>query len=206
MISNRSSGRCRQRTEPWTDVSGWRRNRLSWCWRASSPRWRRRCTGGGNEPWTGTFPSAGTDGTRPSPSSGSSTTNTVRIRIQFWQLKINNFTDGGNNDKIDKFLIFNHFFQVLSFNDYSTILGESEKQIIRDAFTHWEEHTCIRFQEIPFEQTERGNHLMITKEATGCHSYVGRTSFIPQVINLQASCLWQVSKWPQNYNFLVKKI
>nr|QTJ24581.1 astacin [Perinereis aibuhitensis] len=68
---------------------------------------------------------------------------------------------------------------------------ESQKHIIRSAMRQWEENTCIRFNEVPMNQDVQESHIMVTREPSGCHSYVGRTIHYPQQLNLQDACIWE---------------
>ena len=73
-------------------------------------------------------------------------------------------------------------------------LAWEEQEKIRGAFQHWEANTCVRFEEVPISQNLKEHHLLISAHTTGCHSYVGRTSWAAQVINLQSVCLLQVQE------------
>ncbi|ELT92490.1 hypothetical protein CAPTEDRAFT_91110, partial [Capitella teleta] len=61
---------------------------------------------------------------------------------------------------------------------------------IRGAFKHWEENTCVRFKEIGINEYHSRGHLLMTRENTGCHSFIGRIGNKPQQINLQDACIF----------------
>ncbi|KAI0215091.1 Zinc metalloproteinase dpy-31 [Lamellibrachia satsuma] len=67
--------------------------------------------------------------------------------------------------------------------------NEWEKSVIRSAFQHWMDQTCVRFQEVPTVQTVSENHVLITKNGAGCYSFVGKIAVIPQQLNLQSGCV-----------------
>ena len=52
--------------------------------------------------------------------------------------------------------------------------GESQKIVVRKAFNHWEDETCIRFSEEPLDEDISEPYILLTAENTGCHSYVGK--------------------------------
>ncbi|KAK2149396.1 hypothetical protein LSH36_454g04033 [Paralvinella palmiformis] len=68
---------------------------------------------------------------------------------------------------------------------------ESEKEIIRNAFNHWQQHTCMRFFEVNSDAPLEKEHLMLTAQGYGCYSFVGKTSSVPQQLNLAPICLTQ---------------
>jgi astacin len=65
-----------------------------------------------------------------------------------------------------------------------------QRQAIRGAFDHWEQNTCVRFREIGVNEDHSSQHLIITRENTGCHSFIGRVGFKAQQINLQDACIF----------------
>lgn len=42
---------------------------------------------------------------------------------------------------------------------------KDQQKKIRDAISHWEDNTCIRFQEATMEQVIQDNHIVFTKAA-----------------------------------------
>ena len=44
-----------------------------------------------------------------------------------------------------------------------SVSDENQKNIIRNAIAHWQENTCIRFQEATVEQVIEENHIVFTK-------------------------------------------
>lgn len=69
--------------------------------------------------------------------------------------------------------------------------SDAQQLHIKAAFDYWEERTCLIFKEIPQQETYNDPHILVTRENTGCHSYVGRvgrrrssgrTSNIPQQV------------------------
>ncbi|XP_013417909.1 zinc metalloproteinase dpy-31 [Lingula anatina] len=66
---------------------------------------------------------------------------------------------------------------------------DSQKEIIREAMTVWEENTCLRFLELTSDEAAAmtSEYIFITARSSGCYSYVGRTK-IAQDLNLHSAC------------------
>jgi astacin len=71
--------------------------------------------------------------------------------------------------------------------------SEGQRVIIRGAFQHWMDNTCVRFSEVPsFEQLTEP-HILLTNEPYSCYSYVGKVQLATpyQQLNLGDSCLYR---------------
>ncbi|ELU12128.1 hypothetical protein CAPTEDRAFT_65853, partial [Capitella teleta] len=65
-----------------------------------------------------------------------------------------------------------------------------QREIIRGGFDHVEQQTCVRFKELGMNEISYGeDHLLITRESTGCHSFVGHVGLQAQQLNLQDYCI-----------------
>ncbi|XP_071100217.1 zinc metalloproteinase nas-36-like [Haliotis cracherodii] len=85
-----------------------------------------------------------------------------------------------NQDKWWTLPIPYRFDEELSFN-------KTEKAQILEGVRHWEEHTCIRFQEVPIDTPLRP--VLLFKKHTGCWSYVGKeNAFKLQEISVGEGC------------------
>lgn len=62
---------------------------------------------------------------------------------------------------------------------------ESQRAIVRSAFRHWEENTCVRFLEVPTNYPVGYSHLMITRENTG-YIISGQT-WVPKIKTKQGN-------------------
>ena len=61
----------------------------------------------------------------------------------------------------------NSDFTIFSFDFF---LGESEMEIIRNAFHTWEDNTCVSFQELSRQEQQEdfeGNSILVTNQRTG---------------------------------------
>ncbi|CAH1772855.1 unnamed protein product, partial [Owenia fusiformis] len=60
---------------------------------------------------------------------------------------------------------------------------------IRGALSHWQEQTCLSFEEVHRNQIVPGSHIIFVKR-TGCSSYYGQQVRVtPQPISLGANCI-----------------
>ncbi len=61
--------------------------------------------------------------------------------------------------------------------------------MIREATEAWSRETCVRFHERDAEDAVPEPHLVFTRNAGGCRSWVGRTT-TEQQINLAPICFY----------------
>ncbi|CAH1772852.1 unnamed protein product, partial [Owenia fusiformis] len=60
---------------------------------------------------------------------------------------------------------------------------------IKGALSHWEEQTCLTFQEVSRNEIVSGSHIIFTKHR-GCSSFYGRQErIVPQPVSLTAACI-----------------
>ena len=74
--------------------------------------------------------------------------------------------------------------------------GEDEKTSVRNAFRHWEDNTCVRFQEVDQSSTVASSHLIVTRASSGSAS---ATFDCRNVLLQSGACVlwhWSVSAEP----------
>ncbi|ELU12127.1 hypothetical protein CAPTEDRAFT_202229 [Capitella teleta] len=69
-----------------------------------------------------------------------------------------------------------------------------QREIIRGGFDHVEQQTCVRFKELGVNEISYGeDHLLITRESTGCHSLIGHTGYAAQKLNMHDDCMTKLN-------------
>ncbi|ELU14723.1 hypothetical protein CAPTEDRAFT_26606, partial [Capitella teleta] len=56
-------------------------------------------------------------------------------------------------------------------------------------FDHVEQQTCVRFKELGVNENSNNDHILITRQPTGCHSFIGHIGRRSQQLNLQDACI-----------------
>ncbi len=85
-----------------------------------------------------------------------------------------------------------HYINCIKF----VFTDHKEREIIREAMSHWQDQTCVRFQEVSFERRVYDQHLLITDDGYSCSSYVGKVQKsveFPQTISYASKCFENVS-------------
>ncbi|XP_064077677.1 protein SpAN-like [Macrobrachium nipponense] len=69
---------------------------------------------------------------------------------------------------------------------YSFTDGYVNREAVWEAIAHWEEHTCLVFEEVPTSYS--GAHLAFERNSENCSSYVGMTGSSAQPVYLTDLC------------------
>ncbi|XP_066962694.1 hatching enzyme 1.2-like [Macrobrachium rosenbergii] len=70
--------------------------------------------------------------------------------------------------------------------EHGSRAGYVNREAVWDAIAHWEENTCLIFEEVP--TTYSGPHLAFERNSENCSSYVGMTGSSAQSVYLTELC------------------